>query len=69
LQAEQALEQLDRYPQEPEVHKYLHSRMMAFDISTLYELHYTMITLGKVFCHKVGARALVAGRRWGAHWW
>ena len=31
-----------------EVHKYLHKRLMAFDLSTLYELHYLMITLGKV---------------------
>ena len=47
-QAEATLEQLDSYPQEPEVHRYLHSRMMAFDLETLYELHYLAITLGKV---------------------
>ena len=48
LQSEAALEDLDQYPDEPEVHKYLHKRLMAFDLSTLYELHYLMITLGKV---------------------
>ncbi len=48
LQSETALEDLDQYPEEPEVHKYLHKRLMAFDLSTLYELHYLMITLGKV---------------------
>lgn len=47
-QSESALEDLDQYPQEPEVHIYLHKRLMAFDLSTLYELHYQMITLGKV---------------------
>ena len=47
LQSETALEDLDQYPEEPEVHKYLHKRLMAFDLSTLYELHYLMITLGK----------------------
>ena len=47
-QSETALEDLDQYPDEPEVHKYLHKRLMAFDLSTLYELHYLMITLGKV---------------------
>ena len=46
-QSETALEDLDQYPEEPEVHKYLHKRLMAFDLSTLYELHYLMITLGK----------------------
>lgn len=49
LQSEAALEDLDQYPDEPEVHKYLHKRLMAFDLSTLYELHYLMITLGKVW--------------------
>ncbi|KAK9909469.1 hypothetical protein WJX75_002712 [Coccomyxa subellipsoidea] len=52
LDAEEALEDLDRYAPEPEVHKYLHSRLMHFDLDTLYELHYQMITLGKVFCSK-----------------
>ncbi|KAL0042280.1 hypothetical protein WJX77_008246 [Trebouxia sp. C0004] len=43
----------DQYAPETEVHKYLHSRLASFDIATLYELHYQMITLGKVFCSKV----------------
>ncbi|GFR51460.1 hypothetical protein Agub_g13869 [Astrephomene gubernaculifera] len=52
IEAEATLEQLDAYPQEPEVHKYLHGRLMCFDQETLYELHYQAITLGKVFCQK-----------------
>ena len=40
--------QVDKYAPETEVHKYLHSRLASFDIATLYELHYQMITLGKV---------------------
>lgn len=52
FQSEAALEHLEQYPDEPEVHKYLHSRMMSFDQETLFELHYLMITLGKVFCQK-----------------
>ena len=27
-------------------------RLLGFDVDTLYELHYQMITLGKVFCNK-----------------
>ena len=30
------------------MHKYLHSRLMHFDVPTLYEMHYNSITLGKV---------------------
>lgn len=30
------------------MHKFLHSRLMPFDVATLYELHYSSITLGKV---------------------
>jgi hypothetical protein len=40
---------------------------MAFDISTLYELHYTMITLGKVFCHKARRRRCHAQRAAPCH--
>ena len=40
--------QADQYAPETEVHKFLHSRLASFDIATLYELHYQMITLGKV---------------------
>jgi hypothetical protein len=47
-QSEVAIQDLDQYPEEPEVHRFLHKRLMAFDVQTLYELHYLMITLGKV---------------------
>lgn len=40
--------QVDKYAPETEVHKYLHSRLASFDTASLYELHYQMITLGKV---------------------
>uniref|UniRef100_A0A1D2A9X5 J domain-containing protein n=2 Tax=Auxenochlorella protothecoides TaxID=3075 RepID=A0A1D2A9X5_AUXPR len=53
LDSEDAVEALDDYAPEPEVHKYLHSRLVGFDVETLYELHYQMITLGKVFCNKL----------------
>lgn len=44
--------QVDKYAPETEVHKYLHSRLASFDTASLYELHYQMITLGKVSpCH------------------
>lgn len=37
------------YPAEPEVHKYLLDRLTRVtDLEQLYELHYQMITLGKV---------------------
>lgn len=37
------------YPAEPEVHKYLLDRLTRVtDLDQLYELHYQMITLGKV---------------------
>lgn len=42
------LMQVDKYAPETEVHKYLHSRLASFDTASLYELHYQMITLGKV---------------------
>ena len=42
------MQELDDYAPEPEVHKYLHSRLMHFDVPTLYEMHYNSITLGKV---------------------
>ncbi|GMH43200.1 hypothetical protein BSKO_11122 [Bryopsis sp. KO-2023] len=50
------IEELDEYAPEEEVHKYLHKRIMHFDFATLYELHYQMITLGKVFCTKRAPR-------------
>ncbi|GMH44147.1 hypothetical protein BSKO_12081 [Bryopsis sp. KO-2023] len=46
------IEELDEYAPEEEVHKYLHKHIMHFDFAILYELHYQMITLGKVFCTK-----------------
>jgi endonuclease III len=52
LDAAESIEELDDYAPEPEVHAYLRSRLLGFDIETLYELHYQMITLGKVFCSK-----------------
>ncbi|KAK9821663.1 hypothetical protein WJX74_006085 [Apatococcus lobatus] len=76
IEAAQALENMDEYAPEPEVHKYLHSRLMALSISSLYELHYQMITLGKVICTKVKPNcsactlqthceyALSGGERW-----
>ena len=45
LDAEQAVEDMDDYAPEPEVHSYLHSRLMGFPLETLYEAHYQMITL------------------------
>ena len=53
LDSDDSIEDLDDYAPEPEVHAYLRSRLLGFDIETLYELHYQMITLGKVFCSKV----------------
>lgn len=52
LESSQAIEDMDDYAPEPEVHAYLRSRLLGFDIETLYELHYQMITLGKIFCSK-----------------
>ncbi|KAH7615570.1 hypothetical protein Ndes2526B_g09681 [Nannochloris sp. 'desiccata'] len=52
LDAAESIEDLDDYAPEPEVHAYLRSRLLGFDAETLYELHYQMITLGKVFCSK-----------------
>lgn len=44
------------YAPELEVHKYLKERLSHFDFDTLYELHYLMITMGKVFCTKSDPR-------------
>ena len=52
LESEHALESLDEYAPEPEVHRFLHARLMHFHPDALHELHYHMITLGKVFCSK-----------------
>jgi hypothetical protein len=49
LQAAAALEDLDSYPHEPEVHAYLLDRLTRVaGLEALYELHYLAITLGKV---------------------
>jgi hypothetical protein len=49
LQAAAALEQLESYPHEPEVHAYLLDRLTRVaGLEALYELHYLAITLGKV---------------------
>lgn len=52
MEAGHAIEDLDDYAPEPEVHAFLRSRLLKFPTDTLYELHYQMITLGKVFCSK-----------------
>ncbi|KAK9691657.1 hypothetical protein RND81_09G210200 [Saponaria officinalis] len=41
-----------RYPKEDEIQKYLWQRLSHLKQETLYNLHYQMITFGKVFCHK-----------------
>ncbi|CAA7060559.1 unnamed protein product [Microthlaspi erraticum] len=43
---------LDLYPVLASVQKYLWPRLYKLDQKTLYELHYHMITFGKVFCTK-----------------
>lgn len=52
LDAEAGVEDLDEYAPEPEVHRFLRERLGEFGVAQLYELHYQLITLGKVFCHK-----------------
>ncbi|KAJ4822094.1 hypothetical protein Tsubulata_041580 [Turnera subulata] len=43
---------LEKYPIHESVQKYLWPRLCKFEHKTLYELHYQMITFGKVFCTK-----------------
>jgi hypothetical protein len=43
---------LFRYPVQATIQKYLWPRLCTLDQETLYELHYQMITFGKVFCTK-----------------
>ncbi|CAN7103845.1 unnamed protein product [Brassica rapa subsp. narinosa] len=43
---------LEMYPVLESIQKYLWPRLCKFDQKTLYELHYQMITFGKVFCTK-----------------
>ena len=52
LETEEALEELSVYAPEPAVYTFLRERLNAFGLQTLFELHYHMITLGKVFCEK-----------------
>ena len=52
LETEQALEELAEYAPEPAVYTFLRERLNSFGLQTLFELHYHMITLGKVFCEK-----------------
>ena len=53
LESETALEELAQYAPEPAVYTFLRERLNSFDVEMLYELHYHMITLGKVFCAKL----------------
>ncbi|KAJ0476642.1 putative DNA-(apurinic or apyrimidinic site) lyase [Helianthus annuus] len=43
---------LEMYPIQETIQKYLWPRLCKLDQRTLYELHYQMITFGKVFCTK-----------------
>ncbi|KAI3793514.1 hypothetical protein L1987_36133 [Smallanthus sonchifolius] len=43
---------LEMYPMLESIQKYLWPRLCKLDQLTLYELHYQMITFGKVFCTK-----------------
>ncbi|KAK1425024.1 hypothetical protein QVD17_20367 [Tagetes erecta] len=43
---------LELYPIQESIQKYLWPRLCKLDQKTLYELHYQMITFGKVFCTK-----------------
>ncbi|KAF2541575.1 hypothetical protein F2Q68_00028917 [Brassica cretica] len=47
------LHQLFQYPSMDSIQKYLWPRLCKLPQETLYELHYQMITFGKVFCTKV----------------
>jgi len=53
LESEAGIEELDEYAPEPAVHAFLRTRLLGImSLEQLYELHYQMITLGKVFCSK-----------------
>ncbi|CAN8229511.1 unnamed protein product [Cochlearia groenlandica] len=47
------MHQLRQYPSMDLIQKYLWPRLCKLPQDTLYELHYQMITFGKVFCTKV----------------
>ncbi|KAL4568950.1 hypothetical protein LXL04_024572 [Taraxacum kok-saghyz] len=44
---------LNSYPMVDTIQKYLYPRLCTLDQKTLYELHYQLITFGKVFCTKI----------------
>ncbi|XP_071707250.1 DNA glycosylase/AP lyase ROS1-like isoform X2 [Rutidosis leptorrhynchoides] len=44
---------LNAYPMVDTIQKYLYPRLCTLDQRTLYELHYQLITFGKVFCTKI----------------
>ncbi|KVH97096.1 DNA glycosylase [Cynara cardunculus var. scolymus] len=46
------IHELEEYPMMEAVQDYLSQRLSNLDVDTLYELHYQMITFGKVFCTK-----------------
>ncbi|KAG0575771.1 hypothetical protein KC19_5G029900 [Ceratodon purpureus] len=52
LPEELQLHLLEFYPVQATIQKYLWPRLCKFDHKTLYELHYQMISFGKVFCTK-----------------
>ncbi|OIW16820.1 hypothetical protein TanjilG_06860 [Lupinus angustifolius] len=43
---------LEKFPKEEDVQRYLWPRICNLNRKTLYQLHYQMITFGKVFCGK-----------------
>lgn len=52
LPEELQLHLLELYPIQESIQKYLWPRLCKLDQRTLYELHYQLITFGKVFCTK-----------------
>ena len=53
LESETALEELAPHATQRAVYTFLRERLNSFDVEMLYELHYHMITPGKVFCAKL----------------
>ncbi|KAK1353292.1 hypothetical protein POM88_052427 [Heracleum sosnowskyi] len=47
---------LEEYPVMDKIQKYLYPRLCTLDHEKLYELHYHLITFGKVFCTKLNPR-------------
>ncbi|XP_055962269.1 transcriptional activator DEMETER-like [Mercurialis annua] len=54
---------LEEYPVMDTIQKYLWSRLCKLDEQELYELHYQMITFGKVFCTKLNPNCGVCPMR------